>query len=315
MKVDVSEIKSFKGCKRQWELSSRNKFHLQPWVTPKAFAMGTLFHESLHALYLGASLDKVMEMVKKEMDPENDIALLAMIPGYAREVLPGDLETYNILDIEHQFHFQPFDRDGNVIPELADLEVCGSIDMIALDVLENKIYGFEHKTAKNFRDDSFLWMDDQPRVYTVALQKWVDEYNAKMYKTWKDTCESIGDEGVYPPEPEPVTLGGIYINETKKLLKQFQYKRTLCVYDPDDLMNYIQSFFATCKELHSYVTENKYPEPCASYFGCQNCDFKTVCGTYQYKSLKKEEILNEFEFEFKERDHDHLEEKVERNVR
>lgn len=285
MRVDVSEIKTFRGCKRQWELSSRNRFHLQSFVTPKAFAMGTLFHESLHALYLGASIDKVMEMVKKEMDPDNDLALLAMIPGYAREVLPEDLEMYQILDVEHKFS----------IPVTEDLEICGSIDMIALNVLDNKIYGFEHKTAKNFRDETFLWMDDQPRVYTVALIQYLKKYNEK-----------------HPGNA--AELGGIYINEVKKLLRQFQYKRTLCTYDQDDLYNYFNSFVSECRSCKAYVDSDRLASPSPSYFGCQNCEFKTICATYQYKKLDKREILDEFEFEFKERDQDHLDEKVERNV-
>ena len=82
MKVDVSEIKTFKACRRQWQLSSRNRFHMRPIVTPPQFALGTIFHESLAQLYLGVSLDKVMAMVRREMQTDNDAALLAMIPGY-----------------------------------------------------------------------------------------------------------------------------------------------------------------------------------------------------------------------------------------
>ena len=56
MKVDVSEIKTFKACKRQWQLTSRNKFHLRPMITPPAFAFGTIFHEALAQLYLDVPL-------------------------------------------------------------------------------------------------------------------------------------------------------------------------------------------------------------------------------------------------------------------
>ena len=78
MRVDVSEIKTFKSCRRQWQLSSRNKFHMRPIVTPPQFALGTIFHESLAQLYLGVPYEKVMEMVRREMQTDNDAALVAM---------------------------------------------------------------------------------------------------------------------------------------------------------------------------------------------------------------------------------------------
>lgn len=304
MRVDVSEIKTFKECKRKWQLSSRNQFHLRPYVTPKAFALGTLFHESLHSLYLGAPLEKVMEMVKREMDPDDDVALLAMIPGYADKVLPEDLDTYKVLDIEHKFAFKPFDVETGEIYD-NDLTICGSIDMIALNRIDNKIYGFEHKTAKKFRDYTFLWMDDQPRVYTLALQQYVDNYNRVQYEKWI-MAGSIGEE------PRPAAMGGIYINEVKKLLRQFDYQRTLLIYEPDELMNYARAFFGTCHDCALYVNAGTPAAPSPSYMGCQMCDFATICGEYQYRNLDKQEILEEFSFEFVERDHDHLDEKVER---
>lgn len=294
MKVDVSEIKTYKGCKRQWKLSSRNQFHLRPIVTPSHFALGTIFHESLHQMYMGVPLDKVMQFVRKEISQDSEAALLAMVPGYYKRVLPDDLDRYVVLDIEHHFNFVPCDPDtGEVLDP--DIEVCGSIDMIVLDPAENAIYGFEHKTCKNFRDSSFMWMDEQPRVYTYALQLYVQEYNAKH------------------PDKEPVTLGGIYINEVKKLLRDFKYQRTLCTYPPDDLKNFMKAFFGTCCECHHSVVSDDpaYPKP--SYFGCSMCDFKTICETYMYSTLNQDEVLEEFKEEFKVRESDHLEEKTERN--
>lgn len=300
MRVDVSEVKSFKHCKRQWQLSSRNKFHLRPKVTPAAFATGTLFHESLHSLYLNVPLEKVMENVKKEAN-ENDACLLAMIPGYARNVLPGDMERFTVLDIEHKFIIEPV--------EGLDIQICGSIDMICVENGTNKIYGFEHKTAKNFRDTSFLWMDEQPRIYTVALKQYVEEINERRYSEWQKAGGN--------PEEEPVafTLGGIYINEVKKLLRDFKYQRTLCTYPEDDLQNFFDSFFNTCCAIKHAVDENTFATPSPSYFNCSMCDYRGVCETYMYSNISKEEILDEFSEELIEREIDHLDEKVEREAK
>ena len=294
MKVDVSEIKTYKGCRRQWLISSRNGFHLRPLVTPSHFALGTIFHESLHQMYMGVPLEKVMAFVRKEMSNDSEVALLAMVPGYYREVLPHDLDRFKVLDIEHHFSFVPADPETGEVLD-AEVEVCGSIDMIVLDVEENAIYGFEHKTCKNFRDSSFMWMDEQPRVYTYALMLYVQEYNAKH------------------PDQEPATLGGIYINEVKKLLRGFKYQRTLCKYPADDLTNFMRAFFGTCCACHKSVVENDPAYPSPSYFGCSMCDYKTICETYMYSTLDKDTVIDEFKEEFKVRESDHLEEKTERN--
>lgn len=317
IRVDVSEIKTFKGCKRLWKLSSRNGFHLRPIVTPSHFALGTIFHESLHQMYLGVSLDKIMEFVRKEISTDSEAALLAMVPGYYKNVLEGDLDRYKVLDIEHHFHFTPCDLEtGEVL--VPGLEVCGSIDMIVLDEVENAIYGFEHKTCKNFRDSSFMWMDEQPRVYTVALMQYVEEYNKKQYAEYLRRCDDAEEKGIaptytnYPERPEPATLGGIYINEVKKLLRDFRYQRTLCKYPADDMINFTRAFFGTCSACKHAVDTNDPAYPSPSYWSCQMCDFKTVCETYMYSTLDKDTVINEFQEEFKVRETDHLDEKAER---
>lgn len=318
MKVDVSEIKTYKGCKRQWLLTSRNRFHLRPIVTPSHFALGTIFHEALHMMYMGASLEKVMKFVRQEISADSEAALLAMVPGYYKNVLPGDLDRFQVLDIEHHFNFVPADPfTGEVLDP--DVEVCGSIDMIVLDPEENAIYGFEHKTCKNFRDTAFGWMDEQPRVYTYALQLYVEAYNKKQYAKWIAECAKIEKahggvivEAKMPKQPEPVTLGGIYINEVKKLLRDFKYQRTLYTYPGDDLGNFMRAFFGTCCACHQSVLTNDPAVPSPSYMGCSMCDYKTVCETYMYSTLDKDTVIEEFKEEFKVREEDHLTEKTER---
>lgn len=291
MRVDVSEIKTYKGCKRQWLLTSRNRFHLRPIVTPSHFALGTIFHEALHMMYMGAPLEKVMKFVRQEISVDSEAALLAMVPGYYKNVLPGDLDRFQVLDIEHHFNFVPADPfTGEVLDP--DVEVCGSIDMIVLDPEENAIYGFEHKTCKNFRDTAFGWMDEQPRVYTYALQLYVEAYNKK--------------------HGTDVRLGGIYINEVKKLLRDFKYQRTLYTYPGDDLGNFMRVFFGTCCACHQSVLTNDPAVPSPSYMGCSMCDYKTVCETYMYSTLDKDTVIEEFKEEFKVREEDHLTEKTER---
>lgn len=339
MRVDVSEIKTFKACRRQWQLSSRNRFHMRPIVTPPQFALGTIFHESLAQLYLGVSLDKVMAMVRREMQTDNDAALLAMIPGYYNKVLPGDLDRFTVLDIEHHFDIAPVTCDGEYLfpiehatdPKTGELmyddngdpvmqpslTICGSIDMIVLDKDTNKIYGFEHKTCKNFRDESYLWMDEQPRVYTWALKEYIRIYNEKQYQRYQTAMREWFEAGevpeLEPALPEPATLGGVYLNEVKKLLRQFQYQRTLCTYTDEDLDHFMQAFFTDCTACKHAVDNNSYAAPKPSYFSCGMCSYKTICSTYMYAPLNEAEVLEEFKEEFVKREEDHLNEKTERS--
>lgn len=309
MRVDVSEIKSFKGCPRQWKLSSRNGYHMRPKITPPQLALGTLFHESLHSLYLGASLDKVMDTVRKEMSRETDGALLAMVPGYAKNVLPDDLDKYVVLDIEHKFNINAAELyrkvTGNVAPSLYDIEFCGSIDMIVYCPEDHCIYGFEHKTAKNFRPASYLWMDEQPRLYYLALQEYTEEYNIKQ----RAKCEKEGTEFV------PAKVGGVFLNEVKKLLRQFQYNRTLCTYTDDDMCNFLTSFCKKAVAVKEMVVHNTFACPEPDYFKCSMCDFREVCETYMYSDIPKALLLDEWKDQFVEREGDHLDEKVERTTK
>lgn len=304
LRIDVSEIKTFRGCKREWELSSRNRMHLTTKTPIAAFAFGTIFHEALHALYLGQPLESVMDMVRREMDPATDNALLAMVPGYAKNVLPGDLARYTILEIEHKFQIKTID------PEM---ELAGSIDMIAIENATNEIWGFEHKSAKSFRDPAYLWMDEQPRIYTFALLDYVEKLNLKRYQEWRNFCSNLREGDIFPDEPEPYKLGGIYINEVKKLLRDFQYQRTPCVYPRDDMSRFMRAFYGTARELIEMVEEDVPMFPTPSFFKCQMCAFKTICSTYMYSSLDRNEILQEFQEEFQVRDVDHLDEKLERS--
>lgn len=318
MRIDVSELKSFKGCKRQWKLSSRNGYKLMPKIPNANLTLGTLFHEALHSLYLGASLDRVMANVRKEMSTESDGALLAMIPGYAKKVLPDDLDKYIVLDIEHKFEIPArqllLEKTGADVPQLEDLTLCGSIDMIVYCPEDNRIYGFEHKTAKSFRPANFLWLDEQPRLYTFALQQYVDQYNAKNYDKWLDLCNEAKSADTMPERPIPVQLGGVFLNEVKKLLRQFQYNRTLCTYEESDLNRFLTEFLKKCVTIKKAVESDDYACPEPDYFKCQMCEFSEICETYMYGDLTKDEILKEFGELYQERELDHLDEKVERST-
>lgn len=326
MVTDVSEIKDFRHCKRKWQLASRNSFHMTACVPPKAFKLGTVFHECLHRLYLGKDEETVEKYLREQLegdDPKDVTMLASMMRGYSRNVIPMD-EHFQVMDIEWHFKFSPIellDKEGQLVAEqmglttqLKDIELAGSIDMIALDTDTGEIWGFEHKTAKNFRNDTYLWMDEQPRVYYAALQKWVEAYNERAYSEYMLECKRTYayDNTCYPDPPEPVTLGGVCINEVKKLVRAFDYKRSPLKYPADDLRNFMLSFATSCAECHKYVENPNYPRnPEPDMMTCMNCMYNTICQTFQYQSLTEDKVLDEFSLEFEKRKNDHLDEKEE----
>ena len=330
MFVDVSEIKEFRHCKRKWQLSSRNSFHLTPCVQPKAFKLGTVFHECLHKLYLGkdeAEVEKYCADQLKHDDPKDATMILSMIRGYSRNVIPLD-DHFLPIDIEWHFKYSPFElldetgcqlaSDMGIADALNDITIAGSIDMIALDVETNQIWGFEHKTAKNFRNDIYLWMDEQPRVYYAALKQWVEKYNIMRKSKWLIDKQEFEQKNpgyeYYEREPEPVNLGGVYINEVRKLIRAFEYKRSALRYPDDDLRNFLLSFATSCAECHKMVNNPNLPRnPEPDMMTCMNCQYNTICQTFQYQNITLDGLLKEFNLEYEVRKSDHLNEKEEVN--
>lgn len=306
MKCDVSEIKTFRHCKRQWQLSSRNQFHLTAMVQPTAFAVGTVFHESLHKLYLGKDIEEVKDYIaNSEVSKDDKVLLYSMIQGYYRNVLYKDQERFDVLDIEYHFEIPVKEMcielgiPVELVADCEDVTLCGSIDMICVDKVTGEVWGFEHKTAKNFRNEVYCWMDEQPRLYYAALLRRV--------KQWNENSKGASD--LYK-------LGGVYINEVRKLIRASESKRTALSYPEDDLRNFMYGLLTSVAECHRMVNNEGIPRvPQPDYMVCTNCMYNTICQTYQYADIKLPELLSEFDMEFKVRENDHLEEKTEVEVK
>lgn len=297
MRIDVSEVKTFRNCHRQWAFSSRNKWNLKSKIPAPALSFGTLFHECLAQLYVGTPLEKILDMVNKQLaDPAELRTMTAMVAGYAENVLQDDLKEFIVKDIEHHFELSipPFDAKG--------ITLCGSIDMICLkDCGQNEegkpiyaVWGFEHKSCGRFRDPLYTSMDEQPRLYTIALTEYIKDLQAKT------------------PDVEFV-LGGIFLNEVRKIQRNFDHKRTVCVYTPEDIMRFASGFYMSCMQIQEY-TQEELPLPDPGMMKCTMCNFKNLCEEYAYTTPGLSDVLTEFEEEFEERKIDHLDEKQEQNI-
>ncbi len=301
MKVDVSEIKALRKCHKHWEYSSRNKFHLRNTVTPKAYMIGTVFHESLHKLYVGRSMEHVQSYIEDELrtyyegfdevdskEHSYDLRMLTnMISGYYENVLPSDLEEYKVLDIEYHFNLDPQRYTDKTIT--SDIELVGSIDMVVVRKSDNTIWGFEHKTAKTYRSSVYAWLDEQPRVYYVALQEYVKKLNRKS--------------------DEKYTLGGVFINEVKKLVQKFDYCRTELSYKPKESRLFMEQFVDSCIECAELVESDKPQTAYPDMMKCGMCNYATICMKHGFDDMSATDIVASMEGAFKIRERDHLEDK------
>lgn len=312
MRIDASEVKTYRECKRKHLYSSRNRFHLQPCTPNDNLIFGTQFHEVLAMMYLGTSIDKILEWINLEVtDADAKRMMTTMAVGYYEGPYQEDKDNFMVVDIEKYFDYPMVFSDGTPIEKIYDMQrvdntddyadaygiihtavrACGSIDMICIDVRTGQLVGFEHKTAKNFRPDVYNIVDEQPRLYSWALKEILEDYHV---------------QGKYL---EVTETGPIYLNQVKKLLSKFSYQRNACTYKPDDLRRFMDAFCETM--LNISEGEDALPEP--GYMKCQMCDYANLCMHYGYADVDVDEITDEFEGEYTVRDHDHLDEKAQRH--
>ena len=295
MRVDASEIKTFRECGRKHQLSSRNRFHLRPLSPNDNLVFGTQFHECLAMMYLGTSLDKILEFINREVkDSVYWKTMDTMVKGYYNGPYQQDKDRYVVVDIEKSFNYKLCDVVNPDTGEIEDLVACGSIDMVCIDVETGRMVGFEHKTTKNFRPDIYNLIDEQPHLYTWALKKILEDYHT---------------QGKYL---EITETGPILINQVRKLQTKFDYLRVPCNYSARATEKFMASFVESATKI--YLGQNNQEEISPGYMKCQMCDYATICLHYGYDDIDKEDLLQEFDGEFAVREADHLDEKTQRHV-
>jgi hypothetical protein len=275
---------------------SRNGFNLVSRAPNDKLAFGTNFHKALHSFYAGKrdNIDNVITAAM--MGIEDPSMMRTMLTGYVSEVLPYDLETYQVLDIEQSFkiplhEFIGVEVDDELILDAngEEIVVCGSIDMTALDVAEGTIWGFEHKTCKSFRSNNIsIMMDEQPRTYDIAMMRYVDKYNLDHGTNYK--------------------YGGIIMNFVKKLKRDFQYSRVYCIYSDEDRAAFQSCMLGWANDIMN-DTYCEVSTPTPGFMTCAMCDFTALCDHVGYRTPVLENLLEEFEEEVEVRKIDHLDEK------
>lgn len=313
MRVDVSEVKSYRECKRKHHFSSRNRMHLRSTIPNPNLVFGTQFHEVLAMMYMGTDIDKILEWINLEVTDSVQWKVMDnMAKGYYHGPYQKDKNRYVVIDIEKSFNYPVAAIDDNMYPIVTFMKdnegvwwgvdeegerheaicICGSIDMVCIDVETGKLVGFEHKTAKNFRPEVYDKLDEQPRVYSWALKQILYDYHA---------------QGKYE---EILETGPIYLNQVKKLQTKFDYHRSECEYTDSDLYNFMHAFVRTVQQI---ANDENICNPDPGFMKCQMCDYADLCMHYGYADVSRDELLEEFEGAYEVRDCDHLDEKAHRH--
>lgn len=307
--VDASELKVFRKCIRRWGFSSRRVMHLRGPVSQN-LVLGSAFHECLHELYSCQLPD--LNKYQETLESTNFGILHNMITRYQEQVIPNDLARYEVLAIELRFpltmskdrelfqnlfvffkkeyqqiylDFTSSDEPEDVALATADEAllalqppVCGSIDMILCDKKSKEVYGCEHKSVKNFRNDIYNLLDEQLMLYDFILQNLFVNYD------------------------------GIFLNEVKKLKTKLNQKRQKYRYTQGELELFMQGVYEDIERIEKAAKGDVfYAQP--GFMDCQMCDYTDLCLAVKETGKVKEVDPELYEtLGFTRRTVDHLDE-------
>ena len=137
MKASITQIKTYKACRRAWQFKYQE--HLTPVTTPDALATGKRYHEYLEALENGESL------------PEGEYTKeAAMAAAYAKYILP---------------QFKVVAAEKELEKEIGDHTLHGFVDGISEDgcIVEHKTTSMDITEGGEY-EYNLLW-DEQVLAY------------------------------------------------------------------------------------------------------------------------------------------------------
>jgi hypothetical protein len=195
VEVHISDIRSFRQCRRKWYWSSRLGKNLEPAIPYAPFFTGKAIHAALEFYYV----DNVRpeDTIDKYLDSEQEyLDRLAGLWPLERKKLDDEIHTVRML-IDHYFLWQENDdlsySDKNLefiemerawefpieIPlrsgEKIDAILAGRFDGFCRHMPSNRYFVFETKTARSVESFSHtLATDQQCTLYQYAAERTYD---------------------------------------------------------------------------------------------------------------------------------------------
>jgi len=310
MRFSYSDIKSFKSCRRKWDLSSKNRQGWRKKRKADALFLGSGIHKALEFYYRkGWDLKKTflawynhqinemiiktnenrLEMKKEVINNREDFRSMINEFGYNEQKVLGlkMLENYsdtfnNIVKTEKYITMDI--GMGN--------HLSGRIDGIEKDK-DGFLWNVEHKTAKNFNPDK-LDTNEQPDFYTL--------FASLVYE--KDIVGTIYNVLLkdYYKEPRVLQSGELSTAKNQGTSYKLYMKKAKEIYEddiPNNIIKYSEwlkknekelcvqhKIYKTKKEQHNFkiqlldtindMLDNRriYKNP---GLHCNWCDYKEVC--------------------------------------
>jgi len=191
--LHISDVRTFKSCRRRWDWSSPLRRHLEPIVTPVYFLLGRAVHLAIANFYETGEIPedtyrRFMAKAVKEYE------------GQTGPLWPEEREKLDTADAlglglcQHYFKWvtgpeEPDARWETVATEMqfsvpiptpsgtpsSRIFLAGRFDGVVRDRVANQLWLREYKTSARTPDERWLSMDDQATIYCWAAQQVLGE--------------------------------------------------------------------------------------------------------------------------------------------
>ena len=189
--IHISDVRTFRQCRRKWGWSSALKRNLEPYITYPPFFTGRGIHEALERYYrdgvdiiaafvdfVGAETALMKEQgalwPQEEDTLEEQITLAFGVLHHYRAWQAQDTKKYSdrnlkFLELEYPFNV-PFTLPSG--RNSRKLTIAGRLDGLVYNTLTDEYWIWETKTARSVQQlvDS-LGNDEQSALYMYAAQK------------------------------------------------------------------------------------------------------------------------------------------------
>jgi hypothetical protein len=195
--IRTSDRGYFKRCRQLWDFTSKIRQNYEPVQRYPAFDFGTAIHRGLEVYYDPATWGDLPTMRENARE-----AFLASIRELHQKVMVGALDFEMRFDeeeelgqqmLDHYFIWAPkhdefkpvfreieFEVESTYLHSIVGLNGVPLVQPIPflyqgrIDLIIEDEYGYwivDHKTAAQFGDVQWLWLDDQCSSYAWAVQK------------------------------------------------------------------------------------------------------------------------------------------------
>jgi hypothetical protein len=186
--IHISDVMTFKGCRRKWNYASMLRMGLEPARPYAPFWTGRAMHYGLEMHYkckmpAKIALFRFLRQEVKQMQSlgplwpqerllvRENIRLVADIlrhyKAWARS-MRGDLadSMFEVVATEKKFHLPLRDRYGRASDHIT---LAGKIDLVLRHKRTGKLWLGEHKTCRSLDErQGMLAFEEQPSVYLIA---------------------------------------------------------------------------------------------------------------------------------------------------